>query len=194
VFGGRPLSGAALPASARAGGRPLHLTFDLDVSDRRLGGLGITSVDRLAILASYHLEPRSGALVVRHLDRGRRLEIVAEPAGKVVHVAPDELPQLPVDLEPLSDAEVAAELLDDYPEGHGPLHQVGGRPAWPRTPVSAPRCPVTGTPMAFVAMVDSMRRFPTGGAEARLDFGDDGVLYVFWSDRAAISACLTASR
>jgi hypothetical protein len=193
VFGGRPLLDAELPASPTSG-QPLHLAFDLDMSDARLGGLGVTTVRRLAVLASFHVDPARGEpLVVRHHDGGRRLEVLAEPAGSSVGGIPRDLPQLPVELEELSEAEVAVDLVDEYPDEHGPLHQVGGRPVWFTRALTPPRCPVTGEPMRYVATVDSERRFPLGDRETQLLFGDRGALYVFWSDGPAISASIVQS-
>lgn len=192
VFGGRPLLDADVPVS-RVTDRPLHVTFDLDLGDPRLESLGITSVDRLVILANFNAEVSRDPLVVRHHDRGHRLELLREPAGPAVAGLPDELPQLPVDLEPISAAEAAVESVDEYPEGHGPLHQVGGRPVWLHGPLATPTCPLTGAPMRFVATVDSELRFPLPDGEAQLLFGDCGMLYVFWSDAAGISAAVAES-
>jgi hypothetical protein len=192
VFGGRPLLGAELPVSPQSG-LPLHLTFDFDLADPRLANLGVTSVDRLAVVANHHLELDEGPLLVRHHDRGRRLVILAEPPGRSVPGIPEELAQLPVDLEPRTAAEAAVELVDEMPEGSGPLHQVGGVPPWVTRPLPAPRCPVTGRRMRFVALVDSELRFPVAGGEVPLVFGDCGALYVFWSDEASVSAAIIQS-
>ena len=189
VFGGRPLLDAELPRS-RVTGRPFHVTFDLDVADPRLSACGVTTVKRLAILASFQLDRARGALTVRHLDGGRTLEVLKEPSGVGVHELPDELPQLPVDLVPLSMAEVAVESAEEMPDDHVPLHQVGGRPVWRARPLSAPLCPVTGAPMRFLAAVDSILRFPLGDSETQLLFGDCGTSYVFWSDAASVSTSL----
>jgi hypothetical protein len=186
-FGGRPLLDAALPTS-RQGGRPLHLTLDLDLSDPRLAGLGLRGLDRFAVLAHYHVEPRSGLLAVRHEDRGRRLVLLAEPEGPVVRGVPDELPHLPLELEPLHEAELAVEALDELPDGLRPVHRVGGRPLRASGGPTAPRCPVTGGPMRFVATVDSIPRFPMGGVDRPLIFGDGGLMHVYWSDAASVSA------
>jgi hypothetical protein len=190
VFGGRPLLDAALPRSSRCG-LPFHLTFDLDVADPRVGGLGVTSVRRLAILASFHVEyAKGGVLLVRHHDKGARLEILREPRGTLLPGVPEELPQLPVEFEPLSEADVAVETIDELPDDHGPLHQVGGHPTWVTKALLAPLCPVTRRRMRYVATVDSVRRFPLGHGDASLQFGDPGLCHVFWSDEASISACL----
>lgn len=190
VFGGRPVLEAALPLSP-ASGRPLHLLLDLDPTDPALQGLGVASVDRLALLADLRLEASEEPLFVRHLDRGRRLELLAQPAADVIDDMPDELPQLPVELEPLSAAESAVVTLDEAPDD-APWHQVGGEPRGPRGAVAAPRCPVTGRRMSFVAQLDSLPRFPLPGGERSILFGDHGCLYAFWSDVAAISAVLAA--
>ena len=191
VFGGRPLLDAELPLSATTG-RPLPLAFDFDLSDPRLADLGIRSVKRLAVLAPYGIDVVPGdPLVVRHADEGRRLELLAEPAAQAVGDVP-ELPQLPVEIEPLSDAEVACETVDEFPDDHGPLHQVGGHAVWLTRPVT-PSCPVTGRPMRYVATVDSIRRHPIRDADVQLTFGNMGMLYVFWSDEASISAAVVQS-
>jgi hypothetical protein len=194
AFGGRPLLDAPLPVSARCK-RPFHLAFDLDLSDPRLAGLGVTSVERLAILACFHVDYRPNEpLLVHHADRGRRLEVLREPRGRVVEGAPDELPQLPVELEPLNEAEAAVENTDELPDDSPPLHRIGGHPVWTRGPFPPPRCPVTKQPMRFVASVDSERRFPLAGDDVALLFGEGGVCYVFWSDEAAISAAVVQPR
>jgi hypothetical protein len=187
VFGGWPVLGAAIPTS-RVSGRALHLTLDLDLADPRLADLAITSVTRLAVLVNGHVEASREPLYVRHLDGGHRLEILGEPESSPSHGLPDELPQLPLDLEELSEAEAAVTTCDEFPDDHGPLHQVGGHPVWMDAAVPAPPCPITGKPMSFVAAVDSMRRFPLGSDETHLVFGNCGMQYVYWSDRAAVSA------
>jgi hypothetical protein len=190
VFGGRPLLEAELPAS-RVTGAPLHLALDLDARDPRLSGLGVRSVRRLAILANYHLDPpRGGALVVRHDDEGRCLVLLDEPTGTSVPGVPRELPQLPVDLEELSDAELAAESIEDMPDGLGTLHQVGGHAVWRGRPQQAPRCPATGEAMRYVATIDGERRFALATGEVQLVFGDGGCLHVYWSDAASISTAV----
>ena len=194
VFGGRPLLGAELPLS-RVAGRPFHLTLDIDLSDARLAALGLASLRRLAILGSFHVHPTSDApLLVRHHDEGRRLELLAEPDGSLVPGIPDELPQLPVELETVSDAEAACETVDELPDDHAPVHRVGGRAIWTTRPLEPPRCPLTGLAMRFIAQVDSERRFPLRGSETQLLFGDSGILYVFWSDGPAVSAAIVQSR
>lgn len=192
AFGGRPLLEAELPVSPRAG-RPLHLLLDLDLADERLAGLGVSGLRRLAVLADLHLDPGPEATWIRHLDEGRGLELVAEPDAPVVPGVPDELPQLPVELSPLSPAEAAVSSRDEYPEGVGPLHQVGGHPAWVVGPVPPPACPLTGEPMRFVVAVDSMLRYPCGDREAQVLFGDCGTLYVFWSEAARVTASFVQS-
>lgn len=194
AFGGRPLLEAPLPVSARCG-RPFHLTFDYDLSDPRLAGLGVTSVERLALLACFHVDYSSRtALLVRHHDRGRRLEILKEPRGRPIESRPEELPQLPVELEALNDAEDAVEFADELPDDSPPLHRLGGHPVWLRAPVAPPQCPVTGRPMRYIGIVDSIRRFPLGESETSLLFSDGGACYVFWSDEAAISASILQAR
>lgn len=192
AFGGRPLLDASLPTS-RITGRPLPLAFDFDLSDPRLAGLEIRSVRRLAILAPYGVDLAArSALLIGHRDEGRRLEILEEPAGRVVDDIP-ELPQLPVELEPLSEAEAACDTVDQFPDDHGALHQIGGHPAWVTRAADPPRCPVTGLAMSFVAAVDSIRRFPLGGTDIPLAFGNGGMLYVYWSEPAAVSAAFVQS-
>jgi hypothetical protein len=194
AFGGRPLLEAELPVSSRCG-RPFHLTLDLDLADPRLAGLGITSVRRLALLACFHVDYRAGApLFIRHADEGRRLELLREPRGRLIESLPLELPQLPVELEPLNEAEAAVESLDELPDDSPPLHRVGGHAVWAKGPVAPPSCPDTGRPMRYVASVDSMRRFPLAEGEASLLFADGGVCYVFWSDAASISASVVQPR
>ena len=192
AFGGRPLLDAELPIS-RVTSRPLTLAFDFDLSDTRLEPLGIRSVRRLAILAPYGVELAKGStLVVRHHAEGRQLEILSEGRGRMMEDVP-ELPQLPVELEPISEAEAACESVEDFPDDHLPLHQIGGRPAWVTGPAAAPKCPVTGDPMRFVAAIDSIRRFPLGDTEAALILGNAGMLYVYWSEHASISAAFLQS-
>lgn len=194
AFGGTPLLDAELPQSARCG-RPLHLTFDFDLSDPRLVGLGITSVRRLAILACFHVGYQAGApLFVQHEDEGRKLRLLREPRGRILDTVPDTLPQLPVELEPLNVAESAVEFADELPDDSPPVHRAGGHPVWARAPFEPPRCPATGNAMRYVASVDSMRRFPLGEDETALVFGDGGICYVFWSDEPAISAAVIQSR
>lgn len=192
VFGGRPLLEAPLPAS-RVTSRPLHLTLDLDLSDERLAGLRLHGLERLAILANCHLDPSEEPIFVRHVDGGRRLELLDEPSGEPVPGVVDEFPQLPVDLEPRTEAIAACETFDDVPEPHGPLHQVGGAPVWVRHPIAAPLCPVSGRRMRFVACIDSDLRFPLGDRETPLLMGDCGALYVYWSDEAAVTAAIVQS-
>ena len=190
VFGGRPLLEAPLPVSQRCG-LPLHLTFDLEATDPLLRSLGITTVKRLALLACFHLEYATGAaLMVEHRDGGARLEVLREPKGVLVQGVPSELPQLPVELELLSEAEAGVEAVEDLPDDHPPLHQVGGHPTWIGPPRAAPRCPRTRQPMRYVATIDSIRRFPVGDTDAALMFGDPGLCHVYWSDGPSISACV----
>lgn len=194
AFGGQPLLEAAIPVSGRCG-RPLHLTFDFDLSDPRLADLGMRSVSRLALLACFHVDYRPGEpLLVRHHDGGRRLEMLREPRGRLVENLPDELPQLPVELEPLNEAESAVETVDELPDDSPPLHRVGGHPVWARRPLAAPRCPITGGEMRYVASIDSQRRFPLASGETSLLFGDGGICYVFWSDEASVSASIIQPR
>ncbi len=194
AFGGRPLLEAPLPTSARCG-RPFHLAFDFDLADPRLRGLGISSVQRLAVLACYHVDYQPGRpLLVRHHDGGRRLEILREPPGKTVERVIEELPQLPVELDPLNEAEAAVEFADELPDGAPPLHRIGGHPIWLRDPLTPPACPVTGAAMRFIGMLDSIRRFPLADAETSLLIGDGGVAYIFWSDEAAVSAAVVSRR
>ncbi|MEM7249049.1 MAG: hypothetical protein AAF533_27250 [Acidobacteriota bacterium] len=192
VFGGQPLMEAELPLSPHSG-LPLHLTLDIDLEDPALSFLGIKSVRRLAVLANYHLDAATDPLFVKHLDEGRALELLSEPAAEVQPGVPAELPQLPVELEALSEAEMAVESVDELPSGLGPLHQVGGHPVWINDPLPPPRCPETDEEMRFIACVDSERRFPTGNAEVQLLFGDCGMLYVYWSEAASISAAVVQS-
>ena len=187
AFGGRPLLDAALPVS-RVTGRRLHLSLDLDLSDPRLAGLGVASLRRLAIPAAYHADAGEGVLWIRHLDEGRRLELVDEPAGQAIPGVPDELPQLPVRLRPLNEAEAAVDSIDELPTGAGPLHQVGGHPLAFESPIEPPACPESGEPMRFVATVDSMLRFPLGDRDAPLLFGDGGMMQVWWSEAARLTA------
>ncbi len=186
AFGGSPLLDTELPLSPLTG-RRLHLSFDLDLSDPRLGTLGIVGLRRLAILTNYHLDASDGGLWVRHLDEGRRLELVEEPGGPLLPGVPDEFPQLPVSLRPLNPAEAAVETIDELPTGAGPLHQVGGHPLWFGEPEPAPRCPESGEPMRFIATVDSMLRFPLGDRDAPLLFGDCGLMHVWWSQPAGVT-------
>src|SRR6185369_13295145 len=109
-----------------------------------------------------------------------------EPRGTLLPGVPEELPQLPVELEPLTDADAAVETIDELPDDHGPLHQVGGHPTWVTKPLLAPMCPVTRKRMRYVATVDSVRRFPLGHGDASLQFGDPGLCHVFWSDEVSI--------
>ena len=189
AFGGQPLLDAELPCSPLSG-RRLHLSFDLDLSDARLEALGIRGLRRLAILANYRVDASEGGIWVRHLDEGRRLELVQEPSGPLLPGVPDELPQLPVSLRPLNPAEAAVETIDELPTGAGPLHQVGGAPLWFGEPKPAPRCPESGEPMRFIATVDSMLRFPLGDCDAPLLFGDCGMMHVWWSQPAGLTAGL----
>jgi hypothetical protein len=192
AFGGRPLLGAALPIVA-ATGRPLHLAIDLDLSDPQLASLGIKTIARLAILAPYGIELAHGStLAVRHLDGGRRLELTGDLHGSLLDDVP-ELPQLPVELVPLSAAEAAVESVDEMPDGSAPLHQIGGHPVWMRIPMVLPRCPLSGRPMKHVASVASMRRFPLGTHDITLGLPGDGMLHVFWSERASTSIGLVDS-
>lgn len=194
AFGGRPLLDAPLPISSRCG-RPFHLTFDFDLSDPRLEGLGITSVRRLAILACFHVDYRPGdPLFVRHHDAGRRLEVLREPRGRAVEDLPDELPQLPVELEPLNEAEAAVESVDELPDDSPPLHRIGGPAVWTRGPLPPPTSPVTRQPMRHVACVDSQRRFPLPDRDVSLLFGDGGLCHVFWCDASAVSASVIQAR
>ena len=192
VFGGHPLLDAEIPTSAVTG-RPLHLSLDIDLSDARLQDLGLSSVRRLAILSNQHQEASTEPIFLRHLDGGRRVEILGEPTTRPTPGVLDALPQLPVDLEPLSDAEMAVETVDELPDGKRPIHQVGGHPVWAVKPQSPPRCPISGKPMRFVAAVDSVKRFPLADGDVSLRFGDGGIFYVYWCDETSVSAGFTQS-
>lgn len=193
VFGGRPLLDPELPVSSLTA-RAIPLGLDLDLSDPRLAALGIQGLRRLAILAPFGMEPDPDAsLVIRHLDGGQRLELVTDLTGRLTHDVP-ELPQLPVELEAISEAEAAVDSVDEMPEGGLDLHQVGGRPLWIGKPIEPPRCPVTGEPMRFIASLASIRRFPLAHDDMALSFGNEGMLYVYWSQSAAMTVALVQGR
>ncbi|MEL6656012.1 MAG: hypothetical protein AAFP77_25865 [Bacteroidota bacterium] len=116
------------------------------------------------------------------------------------HLANGEIRQLTQNIEieypysnyPLKEtqiriAETPQSLLKQKWEGN--CNKIGGEPIWVQQP-EALLCPISGDPMQFIFQLDSGLPDLNERNANEIMFGNDGILYAFWSSAERVSGYL----
>ncbi|MBN2132496.1 MAG: DUF1963 domain-containing protein [Sedimentisphaerales bacterium] len=139
---------------------PLHLLATIDLTDPSLGFPGIGE-PILRIAACLNCDAITSPLFLSYAGGG--LRVLHQDAGQRFGDLPRILTEQDVKLEP------NRQSLDEKEDT--PRHQLGGSPTWIQG-IEAPSCIECGNAMPFIAQLDTDR-------SVGMQFGDDGILYVF---------------
>lgn len=189
-YGGTPSNGTELPLCAGCG-KPLHLLFQIDVTDPQLDYLGLNTLGYLYIVTCLDCASYETLTYYRIGERGNEIAVLQGGRGHIVEVRqyPHPLEEHSISLHPLTD--------DEYPLTENDLfdllrregkHQLAGMPLWRQYEEHVP-CILCKGRMEYIAMVDSELYIGEDGfREKGRMFGDEGILYTFICRKCSVLA------